>query len=103
MTTTLFDAVAEMLQARTSLDRLQARGTLRLALKVAGLDPSDLSTEQLRVVLEKILPRELETRGVEQAAAICSAVMTDVASSHVAEAADSRASVDEIFSRLGGD
>jgi len=35
----LFDAVADVLQGAAGLDELATRGTLRLALKGAGLDP----------------------------------------------------------------
>lgn len=36
---TPFDFTAERLERSTPLDQLAARGTLRLALKAAGLDP----------------------------------------------------------------
>ncbi len=38
MATTLFDVAAERLEAGAEMERLAARGTLRLALKEAGLD-----------------------------------------------------------------
>jgi hypothetical protein len=100
--TTLFDIAAERLEESTDMDRLAARGTLRLALKEAGLDAQNLSVVQLRAVFEKLMPRELEARGVSNAAATCTAVMNDVASA--ASTADLVASnsPDEIFKRLGG-
>ncbi len=102
MTTTLFDIAAERLEESTDMDRLAARGTLRLALKEAGLDTQNFSLAQLRAVFEKLMPRELEARGVANAAATCTAVMNDVAS--VASTADltTAESPDEIFKRLGG-
>jgi len=100
--TTLFDIAAERLEESTEMDRLAARGTLRLALKEAGLDAQNLSVAQLRAVFEKLMPKELEARGVADAAATCSAVMNDAASA--ASTADLAASdsPDEIFKRLGG-
>jgi hypothetical protein len=99
----LFDVAAERLEHHTSLDRLEARGTLRLAFKVAGLEPKGVSLEQLRVLFERVLPGELEMRGVADAASVCSAVMNDVASSPVARHEPGSASVDEVFRRLGND
>jgi len=62
----LFDAVADALEAQSPLDGLAARGTLRLALKSAGLDPKGVTPEQMRVVLERVLPGELETRSARR-------------------------------------
>lgn len=66
-----FDFVCAQLQERTSLDRLEARGTIRLALKEAGLDARSITPDQMSVVVEKVLPRELETRGVTNAPTLC--------------------------------
>lgn len=102
MATTLFDIAAERLEASTDLDRLAVRGTLRLALKEAGLDPQNLNVAQLRAVFEKLMPRELEARGVAKPAAICSAVMNDVMSAARTADLEVSSSPDEIFKRLGG-
>jgi hypothetical protein len=98
----LFDLAAERLEHHSTLDRLQARGTLRLALKAAGLDPKRVTAEQLQVVFDRVLPDELENRGVGEAASVCRAVMGDVASSAVAGEGSAAATPDEIFQRLGG-
>ena len=103
MSATLFDLAAEHLEQQTSLDRLEARGTLRLALKQAGLEPNGLTLEQLGVVFERVLPGELQTRGVDAAAGICEAVMKAVANSPEAAAPNGSRGVDEVFRRLGGD
>jgi hypothetical protein len=63
-----FTTACETLEGSTSLDRLEARGTVRLALKQAGLDAGTVSPSQLRVVVEKVLPVELESRGVDPGA-----------------------------------
>ena len=99
----LFDLTAERLEHHTVLDRLQARGTLRLAFKLAGLEPKDVTSEQLRVLFERVLPGELEMRGVSDAASVCSAVMDDVSHSPVTGDEPGSASVDDVFRRLGGD
>jgi hypothetical protein len=99
----LFDTAAELLEQRTSLDRLEARGTLRIALKEVGLDVATLSVEQLRVVFEKILPGELERRGVDDASTACAAVMKEVALSPAAAAAHQSEDAEAVFRRLGRD
>ncbi len=38
MADSLFEFIAAQLEERTALDKLEARGTLRIALKEAGLD-----------------------------------------------------------------
>jgi len=102
MATDLFDLAAEKLEASTDMDRLAARGTLRIALKEAGLDPQTLRLPQLRAVFEKLMPRELEARGVGDPAAKCRAVMDDIALSASELDSDSSASPDDVFKRLGG-
>jgi len=100
--TTLFDIAAERLEETCDMDRLAVRGTLRIALKEAGLDAQNLTLPQLQAVFEKLMPKELEARGVSDAVATCKAVMNDVVSAaSTADLATSN-SPDEIFKRLGG-
>jgi hypothetical protein len=100
--TTLFDIAAERLEESSEMDRLEARGTLRLAVKQAGLDVQNLTIPELQAVFEKLMPQELEARGVTDAATTCKTVMNDIASAaSTADLADSN-SPDEIFKRLGG-
>ena len=83
------------------MDRLEARGTLRLAIKEAGLDVQNLTIPELQAVFEKLMPQELEARGVTDSAATCKAVMKEIVNSaSAADLADSN-SPDEIFKRLG--
>jgi hypothetical protein len=102
MATDLFDIAAEKLEGSTDMDRLAARGTIRIALKEAGLDARNLTMRQLRVVFEKLMPSELEARGVTEAVATCNSVIDEIA--NAASATDPKAlnSPDEIFKRLGG-
>ncbi len=100
MDATLFDLAAERLEHHVGFDRLAARGTLRLALKAAGLEPNNLTGAQLQVVFEKVMPGELDSRGVSDAQDVCAAVLADLGSAGGA-AADARAtSPDDIFRRL---
>jgi hypothetical protein len=102
MATDLFDLAAEKLEANTNMDRLAARGTLRIALKEAGLDAHKLTLAQLRAVFEKLMPKELEARGVGEAATTCRSVMDAIALSADSIDIDSSTSPDDVFKRLGG-
>jgi hypothetical protein len=103
VTSKLFDFAADCLERHSTLDRLEARGTLRIALKIVGLDVKRLTGEQMAVIFEQVLPGELEKRGIEDARAICSTVMKDVARAPELAAADASDDADAIFRRLGRD
>ena len=100
MATDLFDAAAERLEHHTELNRLEARGTLRIAVKEAGLKVQKLTLQQLEAVLGKVMPVELERRAVQDATAICSIVMGEVARLAGPDAAQP-SGADEVFRRLG--
>ena len=102
MAVTLFDSAAERLEQHTRMDRLEARGTLRLAVKNAGLDAQTLTLAQLRVVFERLMPKELESRGIGSAEATCKTVVAEVARSAGADDPTRATTPDEIFKRLGG-
>jgi hypothetical protein len=97
----LFEFAAERLEQHTALDRLAARGTLRIALKIAGLSPKGLSRDKLRVVLEKVLPGELEKCGVESGRRVCTGILVALANVPLDTQATEVADTDEIFRRLG--
>lgn len=103
MASDLFDFAAERLENHTPLNRLEARGTLRIALKSAGLDPNGLTVDRLCVVFQKLMPGELEQRGIGDGVAACNDVIEDLGNhSDSAQGSDS-ASIDGVFGRLGGD
>ena len=102
MAADLFDSAAKRLEHHTSLDRLTARGTLRIALKVAGLEAKNLTGAQLRVVFKKVMPGELEKRGVSDVQDVCAAVLADLESAGDAAENASATSPEEIFRRLSG-
>jgi hypothetical protein len=98
MDATLFDLAAEQLEQHAGFDRLEARGTLRIALKAAGLKPNNLTGAQLQVVFEKVMPEELKSHGVSDMQDVCAAVLADLGSAGAAHA--STTNPDEIFGRL---
>jgi hypothetical protein len=95
-----FDWLCSQLEERTSLDRLEARGTVRLALRGAGLDPRSVTSGQMRVVIEKVMKDELTARGVEDVDGVCSSLATGLASQNFEAGASD--TPDAVFSRLGG-
>ncbi len=103
MADTLFDFAAERLEHHSGFNRLEARGTLRIALKFAGLDADSVTTGQLIVVFEKVMPAELKKRGVKEAAEACGAVIDDLVNAPALPDMASSTAVDDVFARLGGD
>ena len=86
----IFDWVAAEIERQTHLERMQARGALRLALKRGGIAPSDVLKEQMRLLLMQLIPAELTKCGVEDAENVCGTVrgrleQADLQSPHAAE------------------
>jgi hypothetical protein len=99
----VFDLAADKLEAHSDLDKLEARGTLRLALKSAGLDARTLSVPQLEVVMRKIMPGELERRGVWKPEQVCETVLAEVKSLAASGATTTETDPEAVFRRLGSD
>ena len=99
MASDLFDFVSEQLEHGSTLDRLEARGTLRIACKAAGLEPKTITPEQIQVVFERVLAGELEKRGVADAGTVCRSLAEKVAGVPEGQWEQS-GDVDEIFKRL---
>jgi hypothetical protein len=97
-----FEWLCEAIEADTSLERLEARGTVRIALKDAGLEARTVTPAELVVVVQKILPRELRQRGVDDEAALCERLCSGLRSLDVSGVRASSESPDAIFRRLGG-
>lgn len=57
---------------------MAVRGTVRLALKRAGLPPESVASGELQAVIQRILPGLLSARGVKEAEAICGSLATEL-------------------------
>ena len=101
MASELFDLAAKHLETRTDLDLLEARGTLRLALDKSGVEPRTLTLQELQTVFQKILPQELELRGIREVESVCETVINRV--TRLADSIESTSgpTIDETFRRLG--
>lgn len=95
----VFDVVCNEIETRSSLDRLAARGTLRIALKLAGLDSRTVTPEQMAVAVEKLLVGELSSRGIDDAARVCAEIAAKARRFAGAPRAETP---DSVFRRLGG-
>jgi broad specificity phosphatase PhoE len=95
-----FGWLCDQLEAATSMSRLESRGTARLALKAAGLDPATLSPPQVEVILRRILPGELEGKGIDESEEICEQLERQLATAQLTEAHDSE-TPETVFARLG--
>ena len=95
----VFECVCKVLEHSSSLDRLESRGTVRLALKQAGLDARSVTSSQMTVVLEKVLPGELASRGVDDTDSLLAESVTALAA---IESGAQNDSPESVFARLGG-
>ena len=94
-----FEAACSCLEQSGALDRLAARGTIRLALKQAGLDPKSVTARELAVVAKRLLPAELGARGVVEPEALCARIAKAFESVQSGAGADTP---EAIFARLAG-
>jgi hypothetical protein len=94
-----FALSCEVLERDTSLDRLEARGTVRLALKEAGLDAASVTPDQMAVVASNLLTGELTSRGIENADAVCGTLRQGLAGLDTTAATQTP---EAVFARLGG-
>jgi hypothetical protein len=98
-----FDWICNRLEQNTSLDRLESRGTIRLALKSAGLEARSVTPDQLGVVIEKRLVEELRARGVDDCEDVCARLAAGLESEAASLTTGGAAETpDAVFSRLGG-
>jgi hypothetical protein len=94
-----FAWLCDEIEKATSFSKLEARGTIRIALKEVGLLVADLTPKQAVTVAERVLPRELGSRGVADAEDLCRRLAAGVGA-----LVDERsgAAADEVFGSLTG-
>jgi len=69
-----FDAAHAALEKSSGMDRWAARGAIQLALMDAGLEASTVSKDQMSVVVEKLLPRQLQSQKIADVGSICAKI-----------------------------
>ena len=100
MSESLFELVAAKLEKQSGLENLEARGTLRLALKASGLTARDVTQEQMLVAIDRVMPRELRIRGVENPEAVCRELTQAVKGAEAEESNTAGTSPEDVFRRL---
>lgn len=100
MSASIFDFVSDELVRLTRLEKLEARGTVRLALKAAGLDVRTVTTPQMVATLQKVMPGEIRARGVEDGDQVCRTIVTSLEAAHPSSGALQPESPEAIFRRL---
>jgi hypothetical protein len=98
MASAAFEAACAELERSTSLDRWAARGTLQLSLMDAGLETASVSVAQLGVVIERLLPRQLQSHGIVDTSAVCVKLREALATVDERGASEG---ADAVFSRMG--
>ncbi len=98
----VFDWVSQQLEHRTAMRLIEARGTVRLVLKQAGLEPATVTATQMQVVLVRLMPKALASRHVEDAATLCADLAREVHDATADQPASGESAYD-VFRRLGRD
>jgi hypothetical protein len=92
-----FEAICRELASANGMDRWTARGTLQLTLMDAGLDASTVKPAQLAIVVERLLPRQLQSNPNLDVAAVCERLRQVLSLLPVAPGDESP---DEVFARV---
>jgi hypothetical protein len=96
----LFEFVASELQKRSDLEDLEARGTIRLALKSSGLTAREVTKEQMVVVIGQVLPPELKLRGIDNPEGVCGELSQTIKGFESGVDDSAGASPEDVFRRL---
>lgn len=97
-----FEFVCDRLEVVSKISRIEARGTVRLALREVGKNPAHVSTQDMATIVAKVLPRMLQSRGVKDAALICTEIGNQLAQARLGSGA-THLDPAEVFARLGAD
>ncbi len=98
----VFEWVSSELQRRTPLSRLEARGTVRLLLKQAGLEPGSVTAAQMDVANRRLMPAALKVRGIDDADSLSTELAPALARAAAEHRLESAESAYDVFERLGG-
>jgi hypothetical protein len=93
----LFDWISDQVEQATNWSRLEARGTVRLALKELGLDPRTVRKREVTAAVRIALGPALMSRRVTNASAVCEELIRRLEVVDIEPVADSP---EEIFRRI---
>jgi hypothetical protein len=96
----VFDWVGAALERATPFNSLQARGTIRLALKQAGLEAASVDVNGMCAVLQRIMPKELASRKVADGEAICARLVSELKAADPSAPKKDQQSPEDVFRRM---
>lgn len=96
----IFDWLCAGIEQRTDLSAIEARGTVRIALKKSGVTAGDVTPVQMQVVVKRVLPEELSRRGCADTDTLCSELARSLMD-QCFEQDDRSESPEDVFARLG--
>jgi hypothetical protein len=99
----VFAWLGDALEKRTSLSRIEARGTVRLVLKDAGLEPGAVNAAQMGVVITRLLPSALERRGVSDVSVLCETLCSELRTFAKTLSLPVKDTAYDVFERMGSD
>jgi len=99
MASPAFEAAQTALERNAGMERWNARGALQLALMDAGLEAANVTAAQLKVVVERLLPKQLQSQKVGDVPSACEKIRDALNMLGDDAKADSP---DRVFSRLAG-
>jgi hypothetical protein len=100
-----FLAVTRVVERSTTLNEMQSRGMVRRLLKQSGLDPRDVTAQQLAAVGRTLLEQALAKNGVKEPQHVaeqwldCCARQIETA--RTSERLKVSNTVEEVFTRMG--
>jgi hypothetical protein len=97
----VFEYVCAEIERCTPLEGPVVRGTVRLALKEAGLNPESVDAGGMEVVVDKILPQELAAHRIEGIDELCARLAQTLATRQFAQPADRAGAAASVLDRLG--
>jgi len=96
----VFEWASAALERATTFNSLQARGTVRLALKKAGLDATTVNVIGMTAVISRLLPKELASRKIENGDAICAQLTSELKQADLGAAPAGAQTPEDVFRRI---
>ncbi len=95
-----FEWMCARVEEATDFSAIEARGTVRIALKKGGVTAATVTAAQMQVIVKRVLPQELRRRGCDGAQETCDGLATRLKDQSF-EAESKRESPEDVFARLG--
>lgn len=93
-----FDAAQQVLESSAGMDSWAARGAIQLALMDAGLEARSVTAAEMRVVVDQLLAKQLESQRVADVGGVCEKIGAALG---LIGQGPGRDTPDRVFQRLG--